>query len=161
MRLFVAVQLEEKLKSSILETMREMKNTGIRGRYAFKDNLHITLAFIGETDHLKDAIKAVRSVKVTPFTITLSKVGSFRDLLWIGLSDQGELEQLANSVHSALTDAGIPYDGKKFMPHITIVRDSSGVTGQIPALEGSMTVRRVSLMKSEIRNGKRVYTEVV
>ena len=161
MRLFIAVPLDEKTKSAILSTMREMKSAGVRGRYAAPDNLHITLAFIGETDRLKDVIRAVRTIKVKPFSISLSGVGSFHDLLWVGLSDQGELNQLAESVRSALTAAGIPFDAKKFMPHITIVRDSSGFTGQIDAPEGTMTVGRIALMKSEVRNGRRVYSEVV
>ena len=161
MRLFIAVPLDEQTKSAILGVMQEMKNAGIRGRYASPDNLHITLAFIGETDRLKDVIKAVRSIKVEPFNISLSNVGNFRELLWVGLSDNGELNQLAESVRSALDAAGIPFDRKKFMPHITVARESEGFSGQIKAPEGTMTVRKISVMKSEVRNGKRVYLEVV
>ena len=160
MRLFIAIKLENHIKNAILQTMKEMKDAGIRGRYALPDNLHITLAFIGETDRLKDIIKAVRTVNVEPFSISLSNVGNFRDLLWVGLSDHGELSLLAESVRSALDSAGILYDRKKFMPHITIVREYSGFSGQVSAPEGTMMVRGISLMKSEVINGKRVYTSV-
>ncbi len=160
MRLFIAIKLENSIKNAILQTMKEMKDAGIRGRYALPDNLHITLAFIGETDRLKDIIKAVRTLKVEPFSISLSNVGNFRDLLWVGLSDRGELNLLAESVRSSLDSAGISYDRKKFMPHITIVRESSGFSGQVSAPEGTMTVRGISLMKSEVINGKRIYTSV-
>ena len=59
-----------------------------------------------------------------------------------------------------LDAAGIDYDRKKFEPHITIVRRSSGRWQGAAAPKGEMMVRKVSLMKSEEKGGKRVYTEL-
>ena len=72
-----------------------------------------------------------------------------------------ETKALARDVGSALSAAGIEYDKKEFKPHITLVRKAQGVLpkGFAPA-KAEMLVRRVSLMKSEVKGGKTVYTEI-
>ena len=160
MRIFLAIQLDKALKNAILDTMSDMKAAGIRGRFVSADNLHLTLAFIGETTRLQEIREAVREISFEPFTISVSGVGAFRDLLWVGLSESRKLTALATELRGALDQRGIPHDGKRFMPHITIVRDSSGFTGAFPSPEGKTTVRKISIMRSDVINGKRVYTEL-
>lgn len=160
MRIFLAIQLDKVLKNAILDTMDDMKAAGIRGRFVSPDNLHLTLAFIGETSRLPEIREAVQEIIFEPFTISVSGVGAFRDLLWVGLSESRKLTALANEVRGVLDQRGIPHDGKRFMPHITIVRDSSGFTGAFPSPEGKTTVWKISIMRSDVINGKRVYTEL-
>ena len=50
MRLFIAVDLSEPMKKSLVNVMHEMKKQGINASYIPKQNLHMTLAFIGETN---------------------------------------------------------------------------------------------------------------
>jgi len=45
MRLFIAIELTDELKKSLIGLMHEMKKAGIKGQYAPADNLHLTLAF--------------------------------------------------------------------------------------------------------------------
>ena len=62
MRLFVAVQLSEELKKSITGTLHDLKQKGVKGNYVPTKNLHLTLAFIGETedpDRVKEALKGM------------------------------------------------------------------------------------------------------
>ena len=160
MRLFIAVQLDEGLKKAILDTMSDMKAAGIRGRFVSLDNLHLTLAFIGETSRLQEIREAVSEIAFEPFTISVQGIGAFRELLWVGLSESRKLCALATEVRGALDRRSIPHDGKRFMPHITIVRDSFGFTGAFPSPEGKTIVRKVSIMRSDVINGKRVYTEL-
>ena len=160
MRIFIAVQLDKALKEAILDTMDDMKAAGIRGRFVSPDNLHLTLAFIGETSRLQEIREAVRSISFEPFEISVSGIGAFRDLLWVGLTESRKLTALAYEVRDALDTRGIDHDGKRFLPHITIVRDSSGFSGSFPSPEGKTTVRKISIMRSDVINGKRVYTEL-
>ena len=160
MRLFIAVQLDKELKTAILDVMRAMKDAGVRGRFVSPDNLHLTLAFIGETDRLREIREAVRGISFEPFEISASGIGAFRDLLWVGLSESRKLTELAYEVRAALDERKIGHDGKRFLAHITVVRDSKGFENQIPAPEGKTIVRKISVMRSDIINGKRVYTEL-
>ena len=44
--------LSDDMKKSVIGTMHELKKADVRGSYVPAQNLHVTLAFIGET---KDA----------------------------------------------------------------------------------------------------------
>ena len=160
MRLFVAVQLSDEMKKSITGTLHEMKKQGIRGDFVPMQNLHLTLAFIGETDDpgaVKDALKAVQ---IKPFKLSLSDMGTFGELLWVGMKGNQGLSSAAKSVRDALDAAGIDYDRKKFVPHITIIRKASGNWKQISPPKGEMMVRKISLMKTTFKDGRPVYSEV-
>lgn len=161
MRLFVAIQLSDDLKKTITGTMHEMKLQGVKGRYVATPNLHLTLAFIGETDHPSDVKEALKDLPFKPFKLVLSELGSFGDILWAGVRGNQGLSGAAKAVREALDAAGIPYDKKKFEPHITLVRDFNGNKKQIKAPRGEMMVKKISLMKSGVKDGKRVYTEVM
>jgi len=160
MRLFVAIQLSDELKKSIGGTLHSLKQKGVRGNYVPLQNLHLTLAFIGETDNPGAVKEALQNVSVKPFKLSLSSMGSFGDLLWIGMKGNQGLSAVAKSVREALDAAGIPYDRKKFVPHITIVRKASGNWKQVPTARGEMMVSKLSLMKTTFKDGKPSYSEV-
>ena len=61
---------------------------------------------------------------------------------------------------SARPKTPIPYDRKKFVPHVTIIRNMGGPWKKVSPPKADMTVKKVSLMKSEQKNGKQVYTEI-
>ena len=160
MRLFVAIELSEEMKTAATETMHALKRQGVRGSYIPKQNLHVTLAFIGETKETGAVKDAMRAVSVKPFRLAYSDMGTFGDLLWAGIKGNQGLSAAAKDVRAALDAAGIEYDRKKYSPHITLIRKMSGNWKQVPAPKGEMMVKKISLMKSEVKDGKRVYTEV-
>ena len=160
MRLFVAIRLSEELRKELTGTMHELKKAGVRGSYTPTDNLHLTLAFIGETSQLDEIKAALSEINWKPFRLSPSEMGSFGDLLWIGAKGNQGLSGIARSIREALDGAGIAYDQKKFVPHITIIRKASGSWKTVKPPKNEMMVKSISLMKSEMKDGKRVYTEV-
>ena len=160
MRLFIAVELSEDMKKSLIGLMHDLKKAGVRGNYAASGNLHLTLAFIGETDQLAAVREALSSVRFKPFHLTLSELGNFGDLIWIGAKGGQGLSELAKNVRAALTERGISCDQKGFLPHITLIRRASGNYRTVSVPKMSMMVKSISLMKSEVKDGKRVYTPV-
>ena len=159
-RLFVSVALSADMKKSIISTLHEMKKAGIGGSFVPTANLHLTLAFIGETKDTSAVKEALKTVKFKPFRLTLDQLGCFGDILWVGVKGNQGLSGAAKSVRDALNQSGISYDSKKFEPHITLIRKVSGNWKQISAPKGDMMVKSISLMKSEQRDGKMVYTEI-
>ena len=160
MRLFIAIQLSDEMKTAVTDTMHALKKQGVRGSYVPKQNLHLTLAFIGETKDRAAVTEALRKVAVKPFRLAFSEMGTFEDLLWIGLKGNQGLGAAVKDVRAALDAAGIGYDRKKFVPHVTIIRKMTGSWKQTSAPKGSMMVKKISLMKSEQKDGKQVYTEI-
>lgn len=160
MRLFVAIQLSEGMKKTLTGTLHDLKKKGVAGNYVPLQNLHLTLAFIGETDHPGEVKDALRGISVKPFRMTLSEPGSFGDILWAGVKGNQGLSGAVKTVRDALDAAGIEYDRKKFTPHITLIRKATGNWRGVAAPKGEMMVKKIFLMKSSIKNGKPVYSEV-
>ena len=100
------------------------------------------------------------TVKWKPFKLSFSEIGAFGDLVYAGCKGNQGLNKLARYVGEALDAAEIPYDRKKFVPHVTIIRKMGGPWKKVPAPKGEMMVKKVSLMKSDLKDGKRVYTEI-
>ena len=160
MRLFVAIELSEDMKKTIGGTLHALKQQGVRGRYVPLQNLHVTLAFIGETDRPDAVREALRGVSFKPFKLALSDMGTFGDLLWVGMKGNQAFSGAAKAVRDALDEAGISFDKKKFSPHITVIRKMSGNWKKVPAPKGQMMVKKISLMKTTFKDGKPVYTEL-
>ncbi|MBQ4361693.1 MAG: RNA 2',3'-cyclic phosphodiesterase, partial [Lachnospiraceae bacterium] len=124
MRLFIAVRLNEKMENALLDMQDAMKWKGVRGNYTRPENLHLTLAFIGEYPDPCQVKEVIESAAFEPFTIRLDGAGSFRGLWWAGVSAEAAgggdpLRKLVKRIRHALADEGIPFDRKKFSPHIT------------------------------------------
>ena len=67
-------------------------------------------------------------------------------------------------LRAALLDEEIPFDRKKFLPHVTLIRKADCTKGKafLPEYLGgvSMKVNGISLMKSERGRHGMVYTEI-
>jgi len=60
-----------------------------------------------------------------PFELVLDRAGlwAHNRIAWLGASEMPpELEALVQGLRSALADAGLPFDAKPFVPHITVAR---------------------------------------
>lgn len=160
MRLFIAIMLSDDMKKSVIGTMHELKKADVRGSYVPAQNLHVTLAFIGETKDAAAIKAAMQTISCKPFRMAFADMGVFDNLLWVGIKGNQGLNKLAKYVGTALDEAQIPYDRKKFVPHVTIIRNMGGPWKKVSPPKADMTVKKVSLMKSEQKNGKQVYTEI-
>lgn len=160
MRLFIAIQLSEEMKKSITVTMHDLKKAGVTGSYVPTQNLHLTLAFLGEVEDVEAVKAAMRIISWKSFRLSLSGLDAFGDTFWAGLKGNQGLAAAAKSVRDALDAAEISYDRQEFKPHITLVRRANGNWKKVPAPGGDMMVKKISLIKSTFRDGKPVYTEV-
>ena len=163
MRLFIAIPFSEEFKGALIRVQNEMRANGVRGNFSRAENLHVTVAFLGEVEDPMPAMKALASVPVPTLRLTSGPLGNFGELLWIGLQRNPALEQYVHEVRAALAVAGVPFDNKKFRPHITLVRRADWpyqvlVEELAEVRRVRMNVDRVCLMKSERINGQLTYT---
>ena len=160
MRLFIAVNLSPEMKNALTDAQRMMYDRGVRGRFTPEENLHLTLAFIGEYPSADAVMDALSTVTFTPFEIRLDGVGRFGDLWWAGLRESAALTAVVRRVRRALAEGGIPFDRKRFKPHITLIRKASRDAAGIAIISETMTVRAISLMSSRRGRNGMIYTEV-
>ena len=167
MRLFIAIKFSSEIEKVLTDLQDDLKTQGITGNYTNIQNLHLTLAFIGEYDNPKRVMDALNQVLFDPFTISLDEqIGNFGDILWVGTKKNPTLMSLDLRVRKALDSYHIPYDRKTFRPHITIVRNAKAYGKKEKNIsekkieKTSMTVEKISLMESSRIDGKLAYTEI-
>lgn len=160
MRVFIAINLSEQIKDALIDAQNEMYNHGVRGNYTPEENLHLTLAFIGEYPDPQVVLDALSDVEFMPFDISLDGIGSFDDLWWAGIRDSVPLVVTARRIRRALAERGIPFDRARFSPHITLIRKATGNMPGIKLRDAGMTVEFISLMRSDRGRSGMIYTEI-
>lgn len=161
MRLFIAINLSQEIKENLIDLQNDWYDLGVRGNYSSEENLHLTLAFIGEYPDPKPVMDALQSVTFAPIPLQLEGIGAFGDLWWAGVTHSSALEAVAKRIRRALAEKRIPFDKKKFNPHITLLRRAS--VDEIPPVSfapASMKVDTISLMRSDRGKDGMIYTEV-
>ena len=124
MRLFTALAIPD----AVAETLWPLQ-AGVPGaRWQTREQLHLTLRFIGEVDgrEAADIDEALSAISAPSFPLLLKAVGSFggktaRDL-WAGVAPSESLKHLQRKIESALQRIGLEPDGRKFVPHVTLAR---------------------------------------
>ena len=164
MRLFIAVKLSKEVQEAAVEIQDQFQKLYADGRFSPQENLHLTLAFIGEYDDPDKVLEVIKEVSFRPWWITIEHIGNFNDIWWAGFEKSGWLETLVHNIRQALEKAGIPYDKKEFIPHVTIIRNDKWKYGShdLFIFPGEFHAgSSISLMRSDLdEDGNRVYTEV-
>lgn len=164
MRLFIAILFEENILDALTDFQADLKSRGVTGNYTRRENLHITLAFVGDYGNPDEVLDVMEQVDFRPIEISLDGIGSFGDVFWVGLSENPQLAGYVRRLRRELSAQGIPFDKKKFSPHITLIRKYSYRGGRMVPVsdppKGNMTAVRVSLMRSERGRNGMIYTEI-
>jgi 2'-5' RNA ligase len=107
-----------------------LKRGGLAGaRWIDPENYHITLRFIGDVDG-KTADEVVDSLErlsnSLQFAVRLTHLGSFGGdkprALYAGVEPSEALNRLQSAHERVLQRAGLPPEGRKFVPHVSLAR---------------------------------------
>lgn len=160
-RLFIAISLDEHILDAVGAMQEELRRNRVRGNFTKTENLHLTLAFIGEYGDPDRVLDALRPLRFEPMQLRLEGFGSFGDLYWCGLAKNEELAGCVRRLRRALSESGIPFDRKRFAPHITLLRRAvcAGMPG-VTVPQASMTAERISLFRSDRGKSGMIYTEL-
>ncbi|MGD6992600.1 RNA 2',3'-cyclic phosphodiesterase [Sutcliffiella horikoshii] len=132
---FVAVPLPQPLKQAFQLYMKKLKSHFPFTRWVHPEDLHITLAFLGDLEEgqKEKLISLLSKVALNHqrFSLGLSELGTFGNpqsprIFWYGIEKSMELNLLRNSVYDACEMVGLQLDSRPFHPHITIARKWKG-----------------------------------
>ena len=88
MRLFIAISLSDEIRKSLVKTQDFLSRHGIRGSLVPRENLHMTLTFIGEHPDPDQVLEVMENVDFPAFSITLNDIGIFNNnVLWAGVHE--------------------------------------------------------------------------
>jgi 2'-5' RNA ligase len=172
MRLFIAVNFCDEIISQILEVQEQLRFRSTKGSFTRPENLHLTLAFLGETpeEKLPALLRIIDDIRSPPFDVAFSRTGCFthsrKELWWIGTEGGSpglsSLKFIHDKLISDLLDDGFSVDVRPFNAHITLAREVRRLEPIVLTCpEIILKVNRVSLMKSENLKGVLTYTELM
>jgi len=103
---------------------------GIAGaKWVERENLHLTLTFIGEVNEAdaEDLDEALEAIRAPRFSLKLQGTGSFDTrgnpaTLWAGVADSPALHHLKDKIDRRLQQYAIPFEKRKYAPHVTLAR---------------------------------------
>ena len=172
MRLFTAICLDHALQQQLAEIIEKLKAQGVRGNFTRPENLHLTLCFIGETGRLDAAARSVRSLEGNAaFSLETTRLGWFHrsggSICYLACKESKPLSELQKKLDTALRREDFRMEARSFKAHLTLGRavslpedfDERAFSASLPRL--IIPVEKVSLMKSDRRNGCLCYTEMM
>jgi len=174
MRLFVALEPPEQVKTELSTALQQLKTHSIAGiNWVKPENLHLTLLFIGEVpDHQARGIGNCLETRLQDFAPALLTTeglelfpARFPRLLWLKLSATGQsLVKLNRMLLGDLRQLGIGPDPKALKLHITLGRIKSPQTPDFerralsyPINKDSLRWDTVSLYRSTLKPEGPVY----
>lgn len=106
------------------------------GRRMRADTLHLTLAFLGNipAETCAALLPRIDALRADAFELVLDQAGfwSHNRIGWLGCRDASvPLAALAERLRDGLRLAGVPFDAKPFVPHVTLLRNAAG--GPVPS----------------------------
>jgi 2'-5' RNA ligase len=166
MRVFLSISLPDEVKAQLMAAIQRLTPLAIDVKWYTKDQLHLTLAFLGEVPpailpYVTAATDRVCAA-VPPFTCHVTGLGFFGtkrnpQTLWAGVEESSELALLHEMLWKGLKKFGYENGEPDFHPHITFgrCRESARNRAVIEAMDadtasdfGEWEVARVSLFES-------------
>ena len=170
MRLFISVNFDSETKDALCNHIEKLREVSEKGNFTRRDNLHLTLVFIGETTQIGAIVDTIDTINMEEFSIMLEGMGKFKrsggDIYWVGVEKCQPLVILHKFLYRSLVRKGIPLDKNDFKPHLTLGREVVLKDGIVKSIlddvkyDKEIKVSRVSLMKSERQRDGVVYTEI-
>ena len=183
-RIFIAVNLPNDIKKELFTYSEKWPD--LPAKWTAKDNLHITLEFLGALtdEEIGEVCLAVKSVveRHNSFSLNINEISygpptplsgvkgtpSVPKMLWAQGEKSEELSLLRQDLENSLTEKVrfVP-ENRSFAPHITLARISSFLWKQIepeerPEINQNLdlffTVESIDVMESELHRGGPVYT---
>jgi 2'-5' RNA ligase len=129
-RLFFALWPDDEFRARLVNTTGKIRQilADNGARPVSTDNLHITLAFLGNvaSDIYPCVIRAADGVSSAPgFSVDLDHYGFFRraGVCYLAAADlPAELEELVTRLSQSLRCCGYDPENRRFRPHMTLAR---------------------------------------
>ena len=183
-RSFIAIELTEHVLRSLREVQERLGNmpAGHFARWVRPEGVHLTLKFLGSVpaNRISAVAEGMRQacVGTEPFWFDVVGLGCFPNarrprVLWVGIQEEGEqLVRLQRAIDREMEALGYPSEKRAFHPHLTLARIRKDARSQEQEALGHLVmttavgelgrvrVERVNLMRSDLRPGGAVYSQL-
>jgi RNA 2',3'-cyclic 3'-phosphodiesterase len=132
---FFAIKIPLETKLIMKRNSERLKEILPFSRWVHHEDLHITLAFLGNApeEKLSIAVENVREAlrEFKGFPLEINKLGTFGKadsprIFWVDTQESNELHEVREKVFRACVEAGFQLETRPFKSHITLARKWTG-----------------------------------
>ncbi|MGB9848153.1 MAG: RNA 2',3'-cyclic phosphodiesterase [Minisyncoccia bacterium] len=169
LRLFFAINLPDSLKDKIERQVKEIP-LPINVKYTPKDNLHLTILFLGSI--LMDDLPIILNISEEVFgqippvdlyatDISVAPSNDYARMLWLNFENNEFLEKAKNELETKLVEKGINFqrENRKMKLHITLARfEPTRLAFKNISFPLHFKTNEIFLMESKLQKPHAVYT---
>lgn len=160
MRLFIGLPLDIKTKNKLLLIQNELRVKGVTGNFTLKNNLHMTMSFLGEVEESKldILINLVNGIN-DKVEVELEEIDLLKDIVVYKVKKTDELVNLHHKLVQKLSEIGFNVPSE-LTPHITLIRkyqSKSDVRKIINKIKMISCDNSLTLFESKRINNELVY----
>jgi len=132
LRVFLALDLDEPIKSQLLRLQERLASVGADVRWVKSEHIHLTMKFLGDVSDstAADVCRLCRNVaaEFEPFEFEVRAAGCFANhglprVIWVGVEDpSGSVRRLHERIEKTLAPLGLRRERRAFKPHVTLGR---------------------------------------
>lgn len=136
MRLFIGIKLDEVAHKKVMGIMDNLYSQGFRGNFTNKNNIHLTLSFLGDVDENKvdELIDIINTKDIWENdknnTLNITKVKTLKDMIVLEVELTKQLQELQAKLANKLKNKGYKLENRPYYPHITLVRQYTSITNK-------------------------------
>ena len=158
MRLFIGIKFDEKTMVLIDRIQGMLYNEGVKGNFTNKNNIHLTLSFLGEVNNDKVDVlkKIIDSIDVSKInTIDITGIDVLKDMIILNVNESVELDNIYNDLVNKLSSNNFNIDKRPYFPHVTLVREKNKDYKKELNIKSKFT--KITLFESTRINGVLTY----
>lgn len=163
-RLFFALWPDAALQQQFYQAGEKLHHL-CGGRRTRRENIHMTLAFLGEVDAVRlERVKTIAAgIDVSSFALVFTRLGWWRSnqVAWAATDETPRpLTDLVKQLQLGLASEGFKFDERRFLPHVTLLRKakcSQSILNNHPML---WLAHEFVLVRSTLQPGGPHYTIV-
>lgn len=174
----MGIEFQKSVIDRLYSLQNEIRKLVGKGRFPSRENLHLTLQFLGEIpeNRIPDIVRSLEPVAGAHDSFRLSfsdRLGYFGPqnpvrVVWLGFTGElSALLRLQKNIAVKMQGLGLDEDKRPYHPHITLIRDADFIHRAAVLKNGwidfdvgpspDICVRQFTLIASCLEQGKRVY----
>ena len=175
MRLFIAAKLPENILNEIKDIQLDLSRQAKRISLVKKENLHLTLQFIGnasdsQSQLLLDWFNKLKIDNQIKSNCSFSHYSYFKQkkgkLIWAGVEIDPSMSDFIAKIRSDLKSMCFILDDRKWLPHITIARQTiinnlNDILNRLNINKNIFNFVSIDLIKSEFTKFGVQYTSLI
>ncbi len=168
MRVFVALELPDRVKDNLERSARQFAEYANGGNFVPKQNLHLTLHFLGNVPqenliYIQSAMDGIRYLAAPETAVTQFAMQRTGDIVWAKLRQSEALTALHDNLGDKLEQNGFEVEHRAYRPHVTLIRKKSfvlpfsEVTKNVQVFNMPFVADKVTLFESVLRPEGAIY----